>query len=95
MNDLDDLLAEAEEWASSYISWGDNGLVDRLIVALESMRAERDAALARAYEVAAEAWDEGHDAGWNSRHDDAICGWMPSGVHESDAVNPYRKVVQS
>lgn len=46
MIDLDDLLAEAEEWASSYVSWGDNGLVDRLIDALESMRAEHDAALA-------------------------------------------------
>lgn len=43
----------------------------------------------------AKAWDEGHDAGWNSRDEDAARGWVPSGVHESDAVNPYRKAVQS
>ena len=42
-------------------------------------------------EVAAKAWDEGHDAGWNSRDDDAARGWVPSGIHESDAVNPYRE----
>ena len=39
----------------------------------------------------ATAWDMGHDAGWSARHDDALSGWMPSGPHESDAVNPYRK----
>lgn len=43
-------------------------------------------------EAKAEAWDEGHDAGWNSRDDDAARGWwVPSVVHESDAVNPYRE----
>ncbi len=36
-----------------------------------------------------EAWDEGHAAGWQSRHDDWASGHVPSGVHESDAVNPY------
>lgn len=41
----------------------------------------------------AEAWDEGHNAGWNSRNDDAVAGWMPSGPHESDAKNPYRSEV--
>jgi len=40
--------------------------------------------------VKAEAWDEGHNAGWESRHDDAIGGFTPSGSHESDAKNPYR-----
>jgi len=60
------------------------------------LRAEFAAALAaHDAEVAAKAWDEGHDAGWNSRDDDAARGWMPSGVHESDAENPYRKAVQS
>lgn len=42
-------------------------------------------------EVKAEAWDEGHDAGWEDRHQDALAGWMTSGPHESEAVNPYRE----
>lgn len=41
--------------------------------------------------IKAEAWDEGHDAGWASRHEDALIGWVPSDPHESDARNPYRK----
>tara|TARA_R110000822_G_C15109043_1_gene472743 strand:- start:78 stop:341 length:264 start_codon:yes stop_codon:yes gene_type:complete len=44
--------------------------------------------------VKAEAWDEGHKEGWESRHDDATAGFMPSGVHQSDAKNPYREVFQ-
>ena len=42
-------------------------------------------------QVKAEAWQEGHDAGWEDRHEDALIGWMASGPHESDAHNPYRK----
>jgi hypothetical protein len=41
-----DLIAEAREWSNSYVSWGDNGLVDRLLDALEAATRERDAALA-------------------------------------------------
>ena len=42
-------------------------------------------------EMKAEAWDEGHDTGWEDRHQDALAGWMTSGPHESEAVNPYRE----
>lgn len=35
-SDLDELISEAREWAGSYASWGDNGLVDRLVDALEA-----------------------------------------------------------
>jgi len=41
-------------------------------------------------EAKAEAWDEGHSAGWADRDDDATAGWTPSGEHESGAINPYR-----
>jgi hypothetical protein len=44
--------------------------------------------------VKAEAWDEGHDSGWESRHEDALAGFMPSGPHESDAQNPYREAAE-
>lgn len=52
MSEHENLIAEAQEWASSYASWGDNGLVDRLVDALSGVRAERDAALARIAEAA-------------------------------------------
>lgn len=42
-------------------------------------------------QIQANAWYEGHSAGWESRNDDAAAGWVPSGPHESDACNPYRK----
>ena len=42
-------------------------------------------------EVRAKAWDEGHDAGWASRHEDALIAWVPSDPLESDARNPYRQ----
>lgn len=32
----EELIEEAREWSSSYASWGDNGLVDRLADALEA-----------------------------------------------------------
>lgn len=35
--DVSTLLAEAREWSGSYASWGDNGIVDRLADALETM----------------------------------------------------------
>lgn len=35
--DIPALLAEAREWGGSYASWGDNGIVDRLADALETM----------------------------------------------------------
>lgn len=35
--DVPALLAEAREWGGSYASWGDNGIVDRLADALETM----------------------------------------------------------
>jgi len=44
--------------------------------------------------VKAEAWDDGHDVGWESRHEDALSGYMPRGAYESDRHNPYREVVE-
>ena len=46
-------------------------------------------------QVKAEAWQEGHDAGWEDRHADALIGWMASGPHESDAHNPYRQETEA
>lgn len=92
---MGDIKARAKD-VVRYEAFGDaGGAIEELVAQLEKAEAERDDALARIAEIAAKAWDEGHDAGWNSRHDDAVCGWVPSGVHESDAVNPYRKAVQS
>lgn len=41
-------------------------------------------------ETKARIWEEGHEAGWQSRHEDWTAGWTPSTSSESDAVNPYR-----
>lgn len=76
---------------------------DRISVKVSAENAVMDAsqmlgflwAAGRLQPELAEAWDEGHEAGWNSRDDDVSRGWVPSGVHESDAENPYRKAVES
>lgn len=39
----------------------------------------------------ASAWDEGCAAGWDDRESFVHCGAIPSGIHQSDATNPYRE----
>lgn len=56
--------------------------------ATEEAGAEFDRWLAS---VKAEAWDEGHDAGWAGCEDFAQHGSVPSGIHQSEAINPYRE----
>lgn len=93
----DEYTPTTEEVRSSFASnqFVQRGEFEFELLAEDEAGAEFDRWLAaHDAEVAAKAWDEGHDAGWNSRHDDAIRGWMSSGVHESDAENPYRKAVQ-
>lgn len=63
----------------------------RGVMTTEGRRALEEEFDRKLAQIQAEAWDEGHAAGWESRNDDAAAGWVPSGPHESDARNPYRK----
>lgn len=79
-------------WQYGANAWSAASADDRDLVG--SIGAEFDRWLAaHDAEVKAEAWNEGHNEGWESRHDDATAGFTPSGVHESDAKNPYREEI--
>lgn len=61
----------------------------------EHMRSETVTMSRDEYEAAiraakVEAWQEGHDAGWNEREDFAMCGSWPRDVCDSTVENPYR-----
>lgn len=64
------------------------GNASELGTSTEEAGAEFDRWLAS---VKAEAWDEGHDAGWAGCEDFAQHGSVPSGIHQSEAINPYRE----
>lgn len=58
---------------------------------VESLQMRLDAPSEEMRRAQAAAWAEGHDAGWEEREDFAQHGSVPSGIHQSEAINPYRE----